>query len=295
MVCTAPDKIPQEKVALLEAYGCEVITCPTSVEADDPRSYYKVAERIRDERGAFLPYQYHNQDNPQAHYRTTGPEIWRQTDGRITHWVAGIGTGGTISGVAKYLKEQNPDDPGGRRRHRGQRLRVLPPPRRAAAGGRDPPVPDRRHRRGLPARLGVDGRHRRGDHRRRPQRLPRGLRAVPARGDLHRHQRRGGGGGRPPGGPPGAGRRRSSSPSSPTPASATSRSSTSAGCATRASSTPARRWRASAPRGSKRCRARTPPSPTSGRSSIGCAATGTWWRCRRRSTRASRWRRSTAG
>ena len=109
MVCTAADKIPEEKVALLEAFGVEVIVCPTHVEADDPRSYYKVAERIRDERGAFLPYQYHNQANPEAHYRTTGPEIWRQTDGRITHWVCGIGTGGTISGTAKYLKEQNPD------------------------------------------------------------------------------------------------------------------------------------------------------------------------------------------
>jgi len=109
MVCTAADKIPEEKVALLEAFGVEVIVCPTHVDADDPRSYYKVAERIRDERGAFLPYQYHNQANPEAHYRTTGPEIWRQTDGRITHWVCGIGTGGSISGTAKYLKEQNPD------------------------------------------------------------------------------------------------------------------------------------------------------------------------------------------
>lgn len=109
MICTAADKIPDEKVALLEAFGVEVIVCPTHVEADDPRSYYKVAERIRDEQGAFLPYQYHNQANPQAHYRTTGPEIWRQTDGRITHWVCGIGTGGTISGTAKYLKEQNPE------------------------------------------------------------------------------------------------------------------------------------------------------------------------------------------
>jgi cystathionine beta-synthase len=109
MVCTAADKIPPEKVALLEAFGVEVIVCPTNVAADDPRSYYKVAERIRDERGAFLPYQYHNQANPDAHYRTTGPEIWRQTDGRITHWVAGMGTGGTISGTAKFLKEQNPD------------------------------------------------------------------------------------------------------------------------------------------------------------------------------------------
>jgi len=109
MICTAADKIPDEKVALLEAFGVEVIVCPTHVDADDPRSYYKVAERIRDEQGAFLPYQYHNQANPEAHYRTTGPEIWRQTDGRITHWVCGIGTGGTISGTAKYLKEQNPD------------------------------------------------------------------------------------------------------------------------------------------------------------------------------------------
>ncbi|MEZ5331569.1 MAG: cysteine synthase family protein [Thermoanaerobaculia bacterium] len=109
MVCTTADKIPPEKVALLEAYGARVITCPTEVAADDPRSYYKVAERIRDEEGAFLPYQYYNQANPMAHYRTTGPEIWRQTDGRITHWVAGIGTGGTISGTGRFLKEQNPD------------------------------------------------------------------------------------------------------------------------------------------------------------------------------------------
>ena len=109
MVCTAADKIPAEKVALLEAYGVEVLTCPTGVAADDPRSYYKVAERIRDERGAFLPYQYYNQANPWAHYHTTGPEIWRQTEGKITHWVAGVGTGGTISGTARFLKEKNPE------------------------------------------------------------------------------------------------------------------------------------------------------------------------------------------
>jgi cystathionine beta-synthase len=108
LVCTTADKIPPEKIALLEAYGARVHTCPTNVAADDPRSYYKVAERIRDEEGAFLPYQYYNQANPQAHYDSTGPEIWRQTDGKITHWVAGIGTGGTISGTAKFLKEQNP-------------------------------------------------------------------------------------------------------------------------------------------------------------------------------------------
>lgn len=109
MICTAADKIPKEKVALLEAFGVEVIVCPTNVDAEDPRSYYKVAERIRDEQGAYLPYQYRNQSNPEAHYRTTGPEIWRQTDGRVTHWVCGVGTGGTISGAGRYLKEQNPE------------------------------------------------------------------------------------------------------------------------------------------------------------------------------------------
>ncbi|HXO22725.1 MAG TPA: cysteine synthase family protein [Thermoanaerobaculia bacterium] len=108
LICTAPDKIPKEKVALLEAFGAQVMTCPTDVLASDPRSYYKVAERIRDEEGAYLPYQYYNPANPEAHYRTTGPEIWRQTAGKITHWVAGVGTGGTISGAARYLKEKNP-------------------------------------------------------------------------------------------------------------------------------------------------------------------------------------------
>ena len=108
LICTAADKIPPEKVSLLEAYGAEVIVCPTDVDADDPRSYYKVAEKIRDEQGAFLPYQYYNQANPEAHYHSTGPEIWRQTEGRVTHWIAGMGTGGTISGVGRYLKEQNP-------------------------------------------------------------------------------------------------------------------------------------------------------------------------------------------
>jgi len=93
---------------LLEALGATVIRCPTNVAADDPRSYYKVAERLRDEEGAYLPNQYYNQANPEAHYHSTGPEIWRQTDGRITHWVVGVGTGGTISGGARFLKERNP-------------------------------------------------------------------------------------------------------------------------------------------------------------------------------------------
>ncbi|MDP9121921.1 MAG: cysteine synthase family protein, partial [Acidobacteriota bacterium] len=84
LICVAPDKIPKEKIALLEAMGAKVVTCPTNVPADDPRSYYQVAARIRDEEGAYLPNQYSNPANPEAHYRTTGPEVWRQTDGRIT-------------------------------------------------------------------------------------------------------------------------------------------------------------------------------------------------------------------
>ncbi len=105
MICTAADKITTEKVRLLQAFGAEVITCPTNVDADDPRSYYKVAERIRDEQGAYLPYQYYNKANPEAHLATTGPEIWDQTDGAITHFVAGMGTGGTISGTGRYLHQ----------------------------------------------------------------------------------------------------------------------------------------------------------------------------------------------
>ena len=104
------DKVAPEKVDLLRAYGAEVVVCPVAVEPDDPESYYSTAERLVNEiPGAFRPNQYSNQTNPQAHYETTGPELWRQTDGKITHFVAGAGTGGTISGVAKYLKEQNPD------------------------------------------------------------------------------------------------------------------------------------------------------------------------------------------
>jgi cystathionine beta-synthase len=103
------DKVAPEKVALLRAYGAEVVVCPVAVAPEDPRSYYSVAERlVRDTPGAFRPNQYANPANPEAHYKTTGPEIWRQTAGRITHFVAGVGTGGTISGVGQYLKEQNP-------------------------------------------------------------------------------------------------------------------------------------------------------------------------------------------
>ncbi len=103
-------KVGKEKVDLLRAYGAEVVVCDVAVAPEDPASYYSTAERlVKETPNAFRPNQYDNQANPQAHYETTGPEIWRQTDGKITHFVAGAGTGGTLSGVARYLKEQNPD------------------------------------------------------------------------------------------------------------------------------------------------------------------------------------------
>jgi cystathionine beta-synthase len=104
------DKVGVEKVDLLRAYGAEVVVCPVAVAPEDPRSYYSTAERLVNETpNAYRPNQYGNPSNPQSHYETTGPEIWRQTNGKITHFVAGAGTGGTITGVARYLKEQNPD------------------------------------------------------------------------------------------------------------------------------------------------------------------------------------------
>jgi cystathionine beta-synthase len=104
------DKVAPEKIRLLEAYGARVVVCPVAVEPDDPQSYYSVAERLVAETpGAFRPNQYGNEWNPWAHEQTTGPEIWRQTAGRITHFVAGVGTGGTITGVGRYLKAQNPE------------------------------------------------------------------------------------------------------------------------------------------------------------------------------------------
>ncbi len=103
------DKVAPEKVDLLRAYGAEVIVCSVAVPPEDPDSYYSTAARlVKEIPGAYQPSQYHNPVNPQSHYDTTGPEIWSQTDGRITHFVAGAGTGGTISGVGRYLKEQNP-------------------------------------------------------------------------------------------------------------------------------------------------------------------------------------------
>jgi cystathionine beta-synthase len=110
VIAVMPDKMSKEKIDLLRAYGAEVVVAPTDVAPESPRSYYSVANRLVEEiPGAFQPNQYFNQANPQAHYESTGPEIWQQTGGRITHLVAGVGTGGTVTGTARYLRERNPD------------------------------------------------------------------------------------------------------------------------------------------------------------------------------------------
>ncbi|MEU8089465.1 cystathionine beta-synthase [Micromonospora chalcea] len=105
-VFVCPDKVSQDKQDVLRAYGAEVVVCPTAVAPEDPRSYYNVSDRLaREIPGAWKPNQYSNPANPRSHYETTGPELWKQTEGRITHFVAGVGTGGTISGIGRYLKE----------------------------------------------------------------------------------------------------------------------------------------------------------------------------------------------
>jgi len=109
-IFTTTDKQSKEKVDALRAFGAEVIVCPTNVDPEDARSYYSVSSRlVRETPNSWKPNQYDNLSNSQAHYEQTGPEIWKQTEGKITHLVAGVGTGGTISGIAKYLKEQNPN------------------------------------------------------------------------------------------------------------------------------------------------------------------------------------------
>jgi cystathionine beta-synthase len=110
LICTMSDKQSQEKIDILRAVGAEVFVCPTNVAPEHPESYYSVAKRKNEEiENSFWVNQYDNLSNRLAHYESTGPEIWEQTDGKITHFVVGVGTGGTISGVAKYLKEKNPD------------------------------------------------------------------------------------------------------------------------------------------------------------------------------------------
>jgi cystathionine beta-synthase len=107
VVAVMPDKMSREKIDTLRAFGAEVVVCPTAVPPDSPQSYYRVADRLTEEiEGAFQPNQYFNQANPAAHYEATGPELWHQSGGRLTHFVAGVGTGGTISGVGRYLKER---------------------------------------------------------------------------------------------------------------------------------------------------------------------------------------------
>ena len=108
-ILTTPEKTSQEKVDLIRSYGAQVIVCPTEAAHDDPEGCYAVARRLAREKGYFDLNQYDSQDNVESHYLTTGPEIWKDTDGRVTHFVAGIGTGGTFSGTAWYLKEMNPD------------------------------------------------------------------------------------------------------------------------------------------------------------------------------------------
>jgi cystathionine beta-synthase len=109
VIAVMPDKMSREKIDLLRAYGAEVVVTPTDVAPESPQSYYRVADRLTQEiAGAFQPNQYANPANPETHYETTGPELWRQSGGQITHVVIGVGTGGTITGVARYLHEQNP-------------------------------------------------------------------------------------------------------------------------------------------------------------------------------------------
>ena len=109
LICVSTDKQSKEKFDVLKAVGAKVIVCPTNVDADDPRSYYSTSKRIAEETpNSWYVNQYDNPSNSKAHYHETGPEIWRQTDGKSTHLVVGVGTGGTISGVGKFLKEKNP-------------------------------------------------------------------------------------------------------------------------------------------------------------------------------------------
>ena len=139
------DKVAPEKVSLLRAYGAEVVVCPVAVPPEDPQSYYSVAERLTVERQAFRPNQYANPNNPLAHELTTGPELWRQTGGRITHFVAGAGTCGTITGTARYLKAQNP----------AIRIIAADPDALGVLRRIRPAVPRRGRRRGLlPRRVG---------------------------------------------------------------------------------------------------------------------------------------------
>src|SRR5436190_15400597 len=110
MIMVLPDKVPAEKISVLRPFGAEVVICPTAVDPDSPESYYSVSDRLAEEiPGAYKPDQYSNRENPAAHYATTGPEIWEQTGGELDAVVISVGTGGSITGAGRYLKEQNPE------------------------------------------------------------------------------------------------------------------------------------------------------------------------------------------
>lgn len=110
MICVISDKQSKEKIDILKAVGCEVVVCPTDVDPDDPESYYSTSKRLAKETpNSWYVNQYDNPSNAQAHFESTGPEIWDQTDGKVTHFICGVGTGGTISGVGNFLKKKNPD------------------------------------------------------------------------------------------------------------------------------------------------------------------------------------------
>ena len=140
-VFVVPDKVSTTRSTCCRAYGAEVVVCPTAVPPEHPDSYYNVSDRlVREIAGAWKPDQYSNPANPRSHYETTGPELWTQTDGRITHFVAGVGTGGTISGTGRYLKEVSEG-----------RVRIIgaDPEGSVYSGGTGRPVPGRGCRRGL--------------------------------------------------------------------------------------------------------------------------------------------------
>ena len=171
-IFVCPDKVSEDKLNVLRSYGADVVVCPTAVAPDHPDSYYSISDRlVRETEGAWKPDQYSNANNPLSHYEQTGPEIWEQTDGKITHFVTGMGTGGTISGVGRYLKEQNPEVGASSAPTRPARL----------LRRHRPALPGRGCRRGLLAR-DLRPRHRRPDHRGLRRRLLRDDPAAGARG-----------------------------------------------------------------------------------------------------------------
>ena len=185
-----PDKVGQDKISVLRAYGAEVVVCPGAVPPDHPESYYSVSTRLaRETPGGWKPDQYANAENPDSHYRSTGPEIWAQTDGKVTHFVAGIGTGGTISGAGRYLKEVSGGRGAGHRRRPGG-LGVL---------GRDrPSLPGGGRRRGHLADDLRPGHLRPGDRGQRRRLVPDDPQARPRGRAAHRRLLRAGRGRRAP-------------------------------------------------------------------------------------------------